>query len=169
MRREATTTDCVCKDGRAKLARREATTTYCVCKDGRAKLVRREATTTYCVCKQGRARPVRRVGNKDVQHIYATTANTQTQTKQEKAPPSPLSQLDPNSSGPLPARPQTKRCARSCAALASKKNEEEKNISNFNSLTLPPKELEAQEMRPLLRRPRFEEKKKRKQNLTSFL
>ena len=35
-----------------------------------------------------------------------------------------------------------------------------KEKSNFNSLTLPPKELEAQEMRPLLRRPRFEEKKK---------
>ena len=53
-----------------------------------------------------------------------------------------------------------KRCARACAARASKKNEEEKKKTNFNSLTLPPKELEAQEMRPLLRRPRFEEKNK---------
>ena len=52
-----------------------------------------------------------------------------------------------------------KRCARSCAARASKKNEKKK--TNFNSLTLPPKELEAQEMRPLLRRPRFEEKNKK--------
>ena len=58
-----------------------------------------------------------------------------------------------------------KRCARSCAARASKKNEEEKKISNFNSLTLPPKELEAQEMRPLLRRPRFEEKNKKENKI----
>ena len=45
-----------------------------------------------------------------------------------------------------------------------------KNKSNFNSLTLPPKELEAQEMRPLLRRPRFEEKikKKTKSNIISM-
>ena len=57
-----------------------------------------------------------------------------------------------------------KRCARSCAARASKENEEKKKKSNFNSLTLPPKELEAQEMRPLLRRPRFEEKKSKKEN-----
>ena len=57
-----------------------------------------------------------------------------------------------------------KRCARSCAARASKKNEE-KYISNFNSLTLPPKELEAQEMRPLLRRPRFEEKNKKENKI----
>ena len=40
-----------------------------------------------------------------------------------------------------------------------------KNISNFNSLTLPPKELEAQEMRPLLRRPRFEEKNKKENKI----
>ena len=37
--------------------------------------------------------------------------------------------------------------------------------SNFNSLTLPPKELEAQEMRPLLRRPRFEEKNKKENKI----
>ena len=45
-----------------------------------------------------------------------------------------------------------------------------KKKSNFNSLTLPPKELEAQEMRPLLRRPRFEEKikKKTKSNIISL-
>ena len=58
-----------------------------------------------------------------------------------------------------------KRCARSCAARASKKNEEEKKKTNFNSLTLPPKELEAQEMRPLLRRPRFEEKNKKENKI----
>ena len=40
-----------------------------------------------------------------------------------------------------------------------------KKISNFNSLTLPPKELEAQEMRPLLRRPRFEEKNKKENKI----
>ena len=40
-----------------------------------------------------------------------------------------------------------------------------KRISNFNSLTLPPKELEAQEMRPLLRRPRFEEKNKKENKI----
>ena len=56
-----------------------------------------------------------------------------------------------------------KRCARSCAARASKKNEKKK--SNFNSLTLPPRELEAQEMRPLLRRPRFEEKNKKENKI----
>ena len=44
-----------------------------------------------------------------------------------------------------------------------------KKISNFNSLTLPPKELEAQEMRPLLRRPRFEEKKKENKIQHHFL
>ena len=40
-----------------------------------------------------------------------------------------------------------------------------KKRSNFNSLTLPPKELEAQEMRPLLRRPRFEEKNKKENKI----
>ena len=57
-----------------------------------------------------------------------------------------------------------KRCARSCAARASKKNEEKKK-SNINSLTLPAKELEAQEMRPLLPRPRFEEENKKENKI----
>ena len=40
-----------------------------------------------------------------------------------------------------------------------------KKKSNFNSLILPPKELEAQEVRPLLRRPRFEEKNKKENKM----
>ena len=46
-----------------------------------------------------------------------------------------------------------------------KEKRRRKKISNFNSLTLPPKELEAQEMRPLLRRPRFEEKNKKENKI----
>ena len=46
-----------------------------------------------------------------------------------------------------------------------KRRKKKKKKSNFNSLTLPPKELEAQEMRPLLRRPRFEEKNKKENKI----